>query len=415
MTKRFLSLLLILTIPLYFGCKQDNTEEPQETPTGEETPTTPTTPEDEEEPPVEIKSGDVLLVTSELIEKFITEVSYPERDYSESKLSNYSPVSPGKADCPPVFTVRWKCDPSAGDQVTCTLTMDAINDLEAWTNTVTMDAGKDYNYWAKDDQNYWKVTNLMPNATYHYLVTGENGKELAKGDFTTEGHLHHLNFKSKVRNCRDLGGWKTETGQIVRHRMIYRGGRLQNPELNKNGIKEVQAEGIKAQLDLRGHSDVLSAPAIEGFDFCNPVIEEGYSQLLKDDQEKARQCFEFIAKCVHENKPVYFHCSLGRDRTGTIAMIVLGVLGVPEGEISKEYEITQFAPYGYSVSSGESIKMTRRVDYKGAANYIWENFAKKEDGTYDKFSVAMKKYLMHIGVDEGVIDQFREEMLWSIR
>jgi hypothetical protein len=118
-----------------------------------------------------------------------------------------------------------------------------------------------------------------------------------------------------------------------------------------------------------------------------------------------------VAQCVKANKPVYFHCSLGRDRTGTLAMLLLGVLGVDEGDISKEYELTQFAPHGWATSEGESSKMTRRVDYKGAANYIWENFAKKDDGTYDEFSVGMEKYLLSIGVSQETIDGFRSDML----
>ena len=84
---------------------------------------------------------------------------------------------------------------------------------------------------------------------------------------------------------------------------------------------------------------VLKGLGISDYAFCAPVIEEGYDLLLRDDAERAKQCMQFIMKCVKEDRPVYFHCSLGRDRTGTVAMMVLGLLGVDEGEISKEYEI----------------------------------------------------------------------------
>ncbi|MBQ1656602.1 MAG: hypothetical protein II053_06835, partial [Bacteroidales bacterium] len=67
---------------------------------------------------------------------------------------------------------------------------------------------------------------------------------------------------------------------------------------------------------------------------------------------------------------------------------------------------TQFAPYGYSVSSGESTRMTRMVDYKGAANFIWSNYAK--DGS---FADGVQAYLLEIGISQKDIDDFRKNML----
>lgn len=129
--------------------------------------------------------------------------------------------------------------------------------------------------------------------------------------------------------------------------------------------------------------------------------------MLRDDGPKVKQCFEFVANCVKENKPVYYHCSLGRDRTGTLSMILLGILGVNEGDISKEYELTQFAPYEWATSGGETTKMTRRADYKGAANFIWNNFV----GNGETFAQGMEQYLLSIGVSQNTIDEFRSIML----
>ena len=146
----------------------------------------------------------------------------------------------------------------------------------------------------------------------------------------------------------------------------------------------------------------------DDYAFCAPVIEEGYIWLLRDDGEKAKQCMQFIMQCVRENKPVYFHCSLGRDRTGTVAMLVLGILGVDEGDISKEYEITQFAPYGWATSSGEKTKMTRKsnADYWRAANYIWAMAG--ENGT---FAQGVQAYLLSLGITKDEINEFRRNML----
>lgn len=339
----------------------------------------------------QINDGDVVLATNPLVERFLTEVTYPERDYTSSSLLNYPPVAPGQADLPPVYAIKWTADASAGE-------LTALLQDGDWSKTVTLPAGS----------SFFEVSNLRPNASYTYEVKAQGGNVLASGSFTTTGHLHQLFFQKQIRNCRDLGGWKTKDGKTVKYRKVYRGGRLEPKTLTDQGLADVLAEGIKAQLDLRGTSDVLSATALgSGYAFCAPVIEQGYSTMLKNYGSKVKQCFEFVVACVREDKPVYFHCSLGRDRTGTMAMIVLGVLGVNEGDISKEYEVTQFAPHYWGTSDGEHTIMTRLADYDGAAKYIWDNFTSGSE----TFARGMEKYLLSIGVAQSDINDFRTLML----
>lgn len=403
-TRKLLALLLVL--PLLAYCQKpaqepiddNNQEQGQGQGQGSTDPGTTEDPYAEAAP--ELKNGADLLVTNEYVQAFLEKVTYPERDYSETHIRDeeFGQTCPGngKTDKPAEFSLRWTKDEIAG-----TKTVKLWED-DGWSRELTVDEG----------EYYVNLSNFRPNAHYHYELKNASGKVMTSGEFTTKGLVYQVYFKANVRNARDLGGWKTKDGKTVKYRMIYRGGRLQASTLtSKRGKDDLNAQGIKAQLDLRGKSDVLSAAATDYMDFCAPVIEEGYTQMLRDDGAKVKECFEFVAKCVKENKPVYYHCSLGRDRTGTLSMILLGVLGVNEGDISKEYELTQFAPHGWATSEGESSKMTRRVDYKGAANYIWENFAKKTDGTYDEFSVGMEKYLLSIGVSQETIDGFRADML----
>jgi len=394
-------LLLSLLVPALICCQPAETDDPgtddpqeqqqqqqqePETPTPVDSGTT-----DVEELPTEITDGSVVLATNENMEKFLTEVTYPERDYSTTSILDYPPVAPGNSDKPQSYTIRWTPDESAGDVTVKLVDGD-------WSQEFAL-SSTDY---------YQTITNLRPNADYTYEAVAANGKVLTKGSFKTTGHVHHLFFYSKIRNMRDLGGWQTKDGKTVKYRMLYRGGRLQSSTLSISGKRNILAEGIKAQLDLRGKSDVLDKCALgDEYAFCNPVIEEGYSTMLQNDGAKVKQCFEFIVNCLREDKPVYYHCSLGRDRTGTLTMILLGVLGVNEGDISKEYELTLFAPHGWATSDGEKVKMTRRVDYKGAANYIWNNFT----GEGESFAQGVEKYLLSIEVSQTDIDDFRSIML----
>ena len=379
----------------------------------------------------ELKDGDEVLATNPLVEKFLTEVTYPDKTYNDyTKIFDYYGGFGGKVgdpitwdnwgkewpdgDMPQTYSIRWK----ESDLESGTMTLH-LEDKLNWKGDMEIAAGS----------LYVNITNLVPNDRYTYKVTAASGKVLAQGSFTTTGHLHQCYFLGDpqkpntkgggARNCRDFGGWKTTDGKTIKYRMVYRGGRLNEKwspyPLNAQGEKEVLFEGIGAELDLRGNSDVMFTPAVEGLDHCAPVIEQGGKTMLVSDAAKTKECFEFVVNSLRKGKPVHFHCSLGRDRTGTLGILLFGVLGVPEGDISKEYELTYFAPVGYSVSSSDknsnptpTFKNTRMAwVYSDVAPYFWELAG--EGGT---FKQGVEKYLREVaGVSQQDIDDFRSMML----
>lgn len=359
--------------------------------------------------PQEVFDGSIVQATRPYVEKFLTEVQYPDHDYTTAPVTKVLDYEGGynnpdatdypvyNADKPALYTIRWTPDESAGDLVL------TLTDGD-WSQKIQIPAGEDHQI----------ISNLRPNATYNYSVTGKESNWMAtSGSFSTTGSLHQVFFDWNVRNARDLGGWKTYDGKTVKYRKIYRGGRLEGSTMSREGREAVLAEGIKAQLELRYTEDMLKFCALgENYAFCNPGIKNGGTAMLAA-KEKTKTCFEFIVNCVRENKPVYFHCSLGRDRTGTMAALLLGVLGVVEGDISKEYELSYFAPRGWSIAYSESSKVfrnTRDKEYAGVANLLYSK-GKKSDGTYERFDKCVENYLLGIGVSQQDIDDFRALML----
>lgn len=475
MTKRFLTLLLIL--PLLFCCKGN-----KENPTDNTGTTDPTDPEgfvvvdkalDGEawaDAAPQIRHGQTYRANSEITEKYLNEVNYPDKDLSFTKIFDYEgwgydgktyhwvekssgsytyePTPWPDGDKPASYSIRWE----TGEDANSGLITVHLEDKLDWKANIDVKSGSAY----------VNITSLVPNDEYTYSAVAGNGKILAQGTFKTSGNLHQVFFKTKCRNARDLGGWTTTDGKKIKYRKVYRGGRMNDPwetMLNKEGKQEVLMEGIGAELELRGSDDLVKKPAVDGLDHCVPIIEEGGKVMLgvhkpsnyncakwlkfdvkredmvnmtkeklkeyvptakelEDFQDaykaKTKQCFEFVLNSVKAGKGCYFHCSLGRDRTGTMAVLIMGILGVREGDISKEYELTYFAPMGFSVSSSDyqsnpQLKFQNTREhwvYSDIVPYFW---GLSTDGT---FKSGVEKYLNEIaGVPMEEITEFRNLML----
>ena len=373
-------------------------------------------------PATPLVNGSTVLATNPNVEKFLTEVEYPDNDWSYTLVLNYYGGFNGKKyndqgeEDPAGKAFDWDNQPDSDKPMSYSINWTDAN-LDGDNNMVLTLSDK-YGWKAETDIEagslYVNITNLVPNDQYNYVVKAEkSGKVITEGSFSTTGHLHQVFFRSGCRNGRDLGGWKTLGGKTVKYRMLYRGGRMQSETVSASGGKQILDEGIGAQLDLRG-TDRITMPAVEGLEFLAPGIEQGGTTMLKTDHAKTKQCFEFVVNCLRASKPVYFHCSLGRDRTGTLDILLLGLLGVREGDISKAYEVTYFAPVGYSVSSSEKsgnpepiFKNTRTEwVYSDVVPYFW---SMATDGT---FASGVENYLLTVaGVSQKDIDDFRSMML----
>ena len=441
MMKRFLTLLLIL--PLLAYCKQDKPEQEQQEQEEEKKQEEQNPQGETEEEDIYAKAADELMAgtevqaTNPIAEKFVNEVTYEDHTYNQyTKILDYYGGFNGKAynengvedpngvvitwanyskkgvwpdgDRPMKYSIRWaKTDLVEGSAMTFKL-----EDNKGWKGEMPI----------KEGMCYVNFSNLVPNRQYTYSVTVDNGgKVLKQGSFSTKASstLHQVAFSGSCRNGRDLGGWKTLDGKTVKYHKLYRGGRMQGETLNATGKDEVRFEGIGAQLDLR-NSDRLSKPAVSGLDFLAPGIEEGGEWMLthgNDNGNFGKQCFEFVVNSLRANKPVYFHCSLGRDRTGTLDILLLGLLGVPEGQIGVAYEVTYFAPVGYSVSSSERpnnpepiFKNTRMAwAYADVVPYFWGLADTQEP---EGFAHGVERYLKEVaGVSQQDIDDYRNMML----
>jgi protein-tyrosine phosphatase len=160
-------------------------------------------------------------------------------------------------------------------------------------------------------------------------------------------------------NFRDLGGYPTADGRRVRWRQVFRSDALHR--LTGDDVERLRAEiGLGCVVDLRSTSELrsegrglLEAHAMAFHHvplFDGAVTSETREQAaLMDLTDRYVLMAEFakapIARVVtilaETDRPAVFHCAAGKDRTGVLSAILLGLLGVADEVIVADYAATQ--------------------------------------------------------------------------
>ena len=158
-------------------------------------------------------------------------------------------------------------------------------------------------------------------------------------------------------NVRDLGGYKTSEGKFTKHKIFYRSGNTDKS--SKSDIKSlIEIHGVKTVIDLRGKNEIEKAPdkfaTIPRVNYINAPIEYTdcleefkstdrglsilYDYILKEKKTILKTIFDTIANV--NNGGTLFHCTLGRDRTAMVAMLLMGLVGVNRQDIIQNYTVT---------------------------------------------------------------------------
>ena len=180
---------------------------------------------------------------------------------------------------------------------------------------------------------------------------------IGSGTVTTEGPVRMINLET-MRNVRDLGGWTTIDGRIIKYGKLIRGSELNGMHVaSAADIRHLRILGVEAELDLR--ADYEDAHGVSAFGFKSARqagSDEQATYLYTSDSgqlpahltqymylQRWRQVFNFIVANLRASRTIYFHCRWSADRTGYLSLLLEGLLGVPYDGLIKDYELTSFA------------------------------------------------------------------------
>jgi protein-tyrosine phosphatase len=165
-------------------------------------------------------------------------------------------------------------------------------------------------------------------------------------------------------NLRDLGGWPAADGRRVKQGRVWRSAALH--ALTDADLDRLGATGLRTVCDLRGTREAARAPSrlppgaqahplpIEPFvgaslrdmlergaatgEGATAVLRQAYLAYATDHLPVYRRLFTLLLE--EARRPLLFHCSAGKDRTGLGAALVLTVLGVDRATVMADYMAT---------------------------------------------------------------------------
>lgn len=171
-------------------------------------------------------------------------------------------------------------------------------------------------------------------------------------------------------NVRDLGGYSTTNGALVKKHRLIRGSYLSS--LSFGDQQKLYNYGVRIIIDLRTPREMQKYPdhfnpstryiqipilstemgdsVVRQLVFQNafPNRDAGYQHMLRlycqlimnPEAQQAYRRFLLTLAQVGEIGGILFHCSTGKDRTGIATMIILRLLGADPAMIYQDYLLT---------------------------------------------------------------------------
>ena len=287
------------------------------------------------------------------------------------------------------------------------------------------------------------LKNLLVNQKYYYKVTAD-GKDSEVASFTTGDYPRWIDARPMF-NVRDMGGYMTSSGQRIKQGLVYRGGEINKKtgwygsqqytddlgntntkdghivsetDASKKAFREDMGMVNGLEIDLRSGSETNGYPTTSGkCDFAvNGDIDykligiSSYYKGMQQNTSQIKQLFEAFANA--DQKPVYYHCYGGADRTGVVGFMLGAVLGMSYTDLVIDFELTSYSSNPSRNYRGH-VRNGPWNDWPGLVDYLTRTSNNGLGwGTTKTIKQGMEDYLINkCSISQQTINKIREIML----
>lgn len=301
------------------------------------------------------------------VKNFLESVTYDPTDYTVSSIEDYAPATPNVANYKPIGQ---------------SIYMGASGQVVRGEYKEQVNAGNAILY------------NDIPNKWTPYLLLSGYNAVLQGGGLKPNFFLRWIRCPY-AWNVRDMGGWACDGGTIKYGRLI-RGSEI---SANDRDVLVNQC-GVRFEMNLRGINESGRTESILGSDIGYAIYDSCANYTIAN-KTLMKQMLRTVFDCVIGDVPMYFHCHAGADRTGTLACVIAGILGVSQSDIDKDYELTSF----YSGTSDDEHARRRNES-------LWIGLI-NEINAYSGATFRDKcvRFALELGFSIDEINAFRQHLI----
>ncbi len=238
----------------------------------------------------------------------------------------------------------------------------------------------------------------------------------------------HIPLEGAV-NFRDLGGYRAGDGRSIRWRTLYRADDLSR--LSPPDRAQVRTLGVVSVIDLRSRAEVdaerfpvddipvrfhhlpltAALPPFDDFRKGPEIFAGHYRDIARKSGDRIAQAVAIIAD--PRTHPVVVHCAAGKDRTGVLVAVILGLLGVPDETIAEDYALSASAMGALLARLLERLP-EREEEIRSVATTMFSatpaNIRALLDGLREEHG-SIEGYASAHGVDRDVVAALRAHLL----
>ena len=253
---------------------------------------------------------------------------------------------------------------------------------------------------------------------------------------------------ASVPNLRDVGGWPARDGAFVRRGLVYRSvalhrladadlwaiealglrtvydlrteaERTAEPDRSLDGVEEVVADVLADSQDAAPAelanllSDPKQARALLGGGKVDALVAGAYREIVSLPSALAAYRELFTGLGDGDRRPVLYHCTTGKDRTGWATAALLSLLGVDRELVTREYLLTNaqlvpalapiFARFAAAGGDRDLLEPVLGVQ----ASYLEASFAEMRD----RFGTIEGYFADGLGIDAAAQAALRAAFL----